>query len=69
MSGADERKVSSLRELSPAIEPARDLWPQIEARINAERSAAAPGRRSVPYCSLPICATSPPYPKRPSPRR
>jgi len=39
--GADERKVSSLRELSPAIEPARDLWPQIEARINAERSTAA----------------------------
>jgi len=39
--GGDERKVSSLRELSPAIEPARDLWPQIEARINAERSTAA----------------------------
>src|SRR3984893_1909651 len=36
----DERKVSSLRELSPAIEPARDLWPQIEARINEERSLA-----------------------------
>jgi len=52
MSGADERKVSSLRELSPAIEPARDLWPQIEARINAERSTAAPPRparaRAVP---------------------
>jgi len=41
MSGADERKVGSLRELSPAIEPARDLWPQIEARINAERSTTA----------------------------
>ena len=38
--GADERKVSSLRELSPAIEPARDLWPQIEARITAERRTA-----------------------------
>src|SRR5204862_7025231 len=37
---AEERKVSSLRELSPAIEPVRDLWPQIEARINAERSSA-----------------------------
>src|SRR5882762_10766450 len=54
MSGAEERKVGSLRELSPAIEPARDLWPQIEARINAERSitAAAPPRparaRAVP---------------------
>ena len=38
--GGDERKVSSLRELSPAIEPARDLWPQIEARINEERRTA-----------------------------
>ena len=38
--GADERKVSSLRELSPAIEPARDLWPQIEARINEGRRTA-----------------------------
>src|SRR5256886_8365278 len=51
---ADERKVSSLRELSPAIEPPRDLWPQIEARINAERRSAPaaqprPGRaRAVP---------------------
>ena len=36
----DERKVGSLRELAPAIEPARDLWPQIEARINGERSTA-----------------------------
>ena len=38
--GGDERKVSSLRELSPAIEPARDLWPRIEARINEERRTA-----------------------------
>ena len=37
---AEERKVSSLRELSPAIDPVRDLWPQTEARINAERSSA-----------------------------
>lgn len=35
--GRDERKVSSLRELSGAIEPSRDLWPQIEARIDEER--------------------------------
>jgi hypothetical protein len=41
--GRDEAKVSSLRELSPAIEPPRDLWPQIEARLAAERSAT-PGR-------------------------
>src|SRR2546421_9188446 len=47
MSGADERRVGSLRELSPAIEPARDLWPQIEARINAERSTA-PAAQSRP---------------------
>jgi hypothetical protein len=41
MSGiGGERKVSSLRELSSAIEPARDLWPQIEARITAERRTA-----------------------------
>jgi hypothetical protein len=37
---ADERKVGSLRELSAGIEPARDLWPQIEARITAQRSTA-----------------------------
>ena len=30
-------KVSSLGELSPTIEPPRDLWPQIEAQISAER--------------------------------
>src|ERR1700687_5332974 len=38
--GGDERKVSSLRELSRPSEPARDLWPQIEARISEERSMA-----------------------------
>jgi hypothetical protein len=54
--GADERKVSSLRELSPAIEPARDLWPQVEARINEERRTTPgamgaqprPAARAVP---------------------
>src|SRR5258708_20222775 len=52
--GADERKVRSLRELSPAIEPARDLWPQIEARINAERSTApAPQTRPARARVLP----------------
>src|ERR1700739_4176533 len=40
-----ERKVSAIAELSRSIEPGRDLWPQIEAQINAERAprAAAPG--------------------------
>jgi hypothetical protein len=45
MTGAgDERKVSSLRELPQALEPSRDLWPQIEARIREEsmRARAAP---------------------------
>src|SRR6266513_910522 len=42
----DGRKVGSLRELSPAIEPARDLWPQIEARSNALAAQSRP--RAVP---------------------
>jgi hypothetical protein len=52
-SGANEpRTVSSLRDLPQAIAPARDLWPQIEAEINAPSTgAAAPGtaggRRAV----------------------
>src|SRR5256886_5307332 len=37
---ADERRVSSRPRLSQAIEPPRGLWPQIEARINAERRSA-----------------------------
>ncbi len=41
MTGRDERQVSSLRELPQAIEPGRDLWPGIAARIN-EIQAAAP---------------------------
>jgi hypothetical protein len=48
MSGSDERTVKSLRELPPALEPGRDLWPQIEARLKvspgvstATQSAAA----------------------------
>src|SRR5260370_35352786 len=56
--GGDERRVSSLRELSPAIEPARDLWPQIEARINEERRAAPGARgaqpRPAPTRALPL---------------
>ncbi len=38
MAGPEERKVKSLRELSRVeIEPARDLWPGIEARLEARR--------------------------------
>lgn len=36
----DSQRVSSLRELPQAIEPARDLWPQIEARLNSIQAAA-----------------------------
>jgi hypothetical protein len=35
-----ERKVRSLRDLPQAIEPPRDLWSGIEARIAAEQRAA-----------------------------
>jgi hypothetical protein len=51
--GGDGRKVSSLRELSPAIEPARDLWPAIEARINAERGTAGAAPRATRWPVLP----------------
>jgi len=38
----DSERVSSLRELPRAIEPPRDLWPQIEANLNAIQAAAPP---------------------------
>jgi hypothetical protein len=43
MTGEGERharKVSSLAELPQAIEPPRDLWPDIEARLKATQTAA-----------------------------
>jgi len=39
----DERQVRSLRELPQGIEPQRDLWPGIEARLSA--LPAAPPHR------------------------
>jgi hypothetical protein len=42
MTTTDARKVKSLRDLPPAIEPPHDLWPQIAARLKAEQAAAAP---------------------------
>jgi hypothetical protein len=48
---AEDRKVSSLRELPRSLEPPRDLWPQIEARISAEsaaQSAPRPKARALP---------------------
>ena len=41
----EERKVSSLAELARSIEPGRELWPQIEARINAEHAPRAAAAR------------------------
>ncbi len=46
MSGPEERKVRSLSELPTSIEPQRDLWPQIEARLKSEDVAAAPPVRA-----------------------
>lgn len=53
MAGTDARKVKSLRDLSPSIDPPRDLWPQIAARLKAEQTAvpassAPAGRRRPP---------------------
>jgi len=42
----DTRKVTALRDLPQAIEPAHDLWPSIAARIG-EIQAAAPGATGV----------------------
>jgi hypothetical protein len=36
------RKVSSLRELSRAIDPPRDLWPQIAGQLEAREAPALP---------------------------
>ena len=41
MNGPEERKVKSLGELPVAIEPPRDLWPGIEARLNAPVATVA----------------------------
>src|ERR1700756_5407615 len=36
----NSKKVTSLRDLAQTVEPPRDLWVGIEARINAERQTA-----------------------------
>lgn len=42
------RRVSSLAELPQSLEPGRDLWPQIEARLQeARRDGAADTSRTV----------------------
>jgi len=45
MSAPEERKVNSLAELPAAIEPGRDLWPAIEARL---KSPPVPQQSGVP---------------------
>ena len=46
----DSRKVTTLRDLPQAIEPGRDLWPAIEARIREVQAAASPatGAKVIP---------------------
>jgi hypothetical protein len=46
----DGRQVTSLRELPQAIDPPRDLWPQIEARLDRVQAAAPPaaGAQLIP---------------------
>ena len=49
------RTVSSLAELPRSIEPGRDLWPQIEARLKEARSdaGASPAAAAAPRRRLP----------------
>ncbi len=50
---AEERRVSALTELPTAIEPARDLWPQIEARISQPDANTTAPRRQRSYLAPP----------------
>jgi hypothetical protein len=46
-----ERRVRALHELPQALEPPRDLWPQVEAQLHAalpERSARPSGPHALP---------------------
>jgi hypothetical protein len=43
MTGPKESKLKSLAELPEAIEPARDLWPGIEARLKGQTPHAGAG--------------------------
>jgi hypothetical protein len=42
MSAPEDRKVSSLAELPTTIEPGRDLWPAIEARLKSQSPSLPP---------------------------
>jgi hypothetical protein len=46
MNAPEERKVRSLAELPREVQPARDLWPQIEARLERRPGATLAGTRA-----------------------
>ena len=48
MTAPKERSVKSLAELPAAIEPPRDLWPGIEARLKAQTPVAGTGSARAP---------------------
>ena len=52
MNAPEERKVRSLAELPRDIEPARDLWPQIEARLERPAGAVTRVRAREPRSPL-----------------
>jgi hypothetical protein len=64
MSGNEDlggrRKISSLRDLPRDLAPPRDLWQGIEARIAADKNAAAaaPAQRSVRTARLRVLAAA-----------
>ena len=53
---AEGRKVRSLRALPQAIEPARDLWPHIEARLSQIRAGATAANVRAPLAAPPRAA-------------
>ena len=58
MTGNEERKISSLRDLPRDIAPPRDLWPGIEARIAQEPRGAGRTRRPWRANTLRILAAA-----------
>jgi hypothetical protein len=48
MSDRDGSKISSLRDLPLDVTPARDLWPQLEARLRGGTGASRPRRWALP---------------------
>lgn len=46
------RRVTSLRELPVDVSPERDLWPEIEARLAAERGSGSSPFKSKPFLQV-----------------